>query len=120
MKPQALKLLIGLAALAVLAGCASKFNRKNFNLIEPGISDKDDVRRTLGDPTTTGLGDEWIYDDLDEHHTAIIYFDPQGRVTNKEWMDSVTGEWEGQSPHTNPPPEGEVRSRETRTRRIDD
>jgi len=110
---------VALTALALLAGCERKFTHDRFNMIQAGVDDQEDVRHILGKPASE-LSDQWFYDDLDDHYSAVIYFDDSGRVQNKEWMDSVTGEWEGRSPNTNPPPKGEVRERHTKTRRIDD
>jgi hypothetical protein len=102
-----------------LAGCESKFNHRNFQMIQPGVDDRVDVRETLGNPDAD-MGDVWIYDDLDRHYSARIFFDDDGRVLNKEWMDAKTGAWEGEDPWADQPAEGEVRESTTKTRRIDD
>jgi outer membrane protein assembly factor BamE (lipoprotein component of BamABCDE complex) len=67
----------------LLAGCASKFTRENFRMIEPGVDSREDVRIILGDPTFD-IEDQWVYDDPGEK-TAIVYFDHEGRVIGKEW-----------------------------------
>ena len=114
-----MSLLVSLVALVALTGCQSKFTRDNFNLIQVGVDDHEDVRHMIGDPTTD-LSDHWFYDDLDYHYSANVFFDAAGRVSGKEWMDSVTGEWEGRNPNADEPPTGEVRERHKKTRRIDD
>ena len=107
------------AACVCLAGCESKFNHRNFQMIQPGVDDRTDVRYILGDPSSE-MSDVWIYDDLDSHQSAQIFFDDDGRVLNKGWMDAKTGDWEGENPWADEPAEGEVRETSTRTRRIDD
>ena len=107
------------AALLALVGCESKFNRHNFQMIQPGVDDQQDVRHILGKPESV-MGDVWFYDDFRHHHSAQIYFDGEGRVVSKEWMDAKTGDWEGQDPWLDEPAEGEVRESTTRTRRIHD
>ncbi|MBK9120750.1 MAG: hypothetical protein IPM18_14310 [Phycisphaerales bacterium] len=110
---------IALATLVLptLLGCARQFTRDNFELITVGVDDRTDVRMILGDPTKE-MGGEWLYDDTQRHYTARIFFDPEGRVRGKQWIDARTGEWSGQNPDGNPPPEGEVREERTQTRRI--
>jgi len=108
-----------LAGLLLLTGCASKFNRQNFEMIRIGADDREDVRHMLGRPNAD-FGDVWMYDDTDGYKTAQVFFDADGRVLNKEWMDARSGEWTGENPYADQPPQGEVRERQTRTRRIDD
>lgn len=110
-------LLVG--GVVLLAGCESKLNRQNFEMIRVGVDEREDVRRILGEPDAD-MTDVWIYDDVDDYKTAQIFFDDDGRVLNKEWMDAETGEWTGENPWADQPPEGEVRERRTGTRRIDD
>ncbi len=105
--------------LLALTGCEHKFTRERFEMIQVDVDDREDVRQILGRPTRE-LDDEWLYDDLDRHYSAVIYFDDNGRVRGKEWMDARTGEWSGRNPNANPPPQGEVRERRTKTVRIDD
>jgi outer membrane protein assembly factor BamE (lipoprotein component of BamABCDE complex) len=107
------------ATTVFLIGCESKFNRRSFEMIRPGMDDREDVRQVMGKPTVD-MEDVWFYDDLDHHKSAKIVFDNDGRVVTKEWMDAKTGEWEGTDPWTDEPPEGEVRERTTKTRRIHD
>ena len=111
--------VLGAVCLLALTGCERKFTRARFDLIDPGVSDRFDVEQTLGQPRTR-LADVWYYEDLDRNLHAQIFFDDDGRVLSKEWMDARTGQWEGRSPYTDEPPPGEVRERHTRTRRIDD
>ncbi len=108
-----------IAAGTALAGCESKFNRRNFEMIRPGMDGREDVREILGKPAAD-MEDVWFYDDLDHHRSAKIIFDSDGRVLTKEWMDAKTGEWDGKDPWADEPPEGEVRERTTKTRRIHD
>ena len=106
-------------AAALLTGCESKFNHRNFQMIQIGVDDREDVRHLLGDADSE-MDDIWMYDDLDRHYAAQIFFDDDGRVLNKEWMDANTGDWEGENPWADQPPEGEIRESTTKTRRIDD
>jgi hypothetical protein len=101
----------------LLLGCESKFNHRNFQMIEIGADDAEDVRQILGKPTSA-MGDVWYYDKSGEH-TASIFFDDDGRVVNKEWMGAVTGDWEGKNPYTDERPQGEIRESHKKTRRID-
>jgi outer membrane protein assembly factor BamE (lipoprotein component of BamABCDE complex) len=119
MNLRSLCLFAGLGALALSTGCHRPFTRDNYDMITVGADDRADVRHILGKPTAD-LQDQWLYDDLDRHYTAIIHFDDAGKVRAKEWMDSRTGQWEGQNPNANPPPTGEVRERHKETRRIDE
>lgn len=106
-------------ALAVLTGCQRQFTKERFDMIRIGVDDREDVRHIIGEPTAD-LADQWLYDDLDHHQSARLSFDEAGRVCGKEWMDSLTGEWEGHNPDADKPPEGEVRERHRKTRRIDE
>jgi hypothetical protein len=119
MSPRRLLTLVLVAAGVALAGCESKFNHDNFQMIRTGVDDRSDVRQVLGDPDSE-MGDVWLYDDLDRHCSARIFFGDDGRVLDKEWMDAETGDWEGANPWANEPAEGEVRETRTSTRRIDD
>lgn len=111
--------LITLALVACAGtGCASKFNRENFNMIRVGMDAREDVREILGEPRRE-MGDVWLYDDTDKHLNAQIFFDDSGRVVSKEWMNAETAEWDGRSPYTDPPAEGEVREESTTTERWD-
>jgi hypothetical protein len=112
------KLLLLALPVVLLAGCQRQFTRERFDLIRPGVDDREDVRRIIGKPASD-LQDQWFYDDLDRHYSAVIFFEGQ-KVSRKEWMDARSGEWTGQNPHANPPPEGEVRHRQKNTRVIDD
>jgi outer membrane protein assembly factor BamE (lipoprotein component of BamABCDE complex) len=111
-------LLAGLFAVA-LGGCTRHFTRERFESIKAGADDREDVRQILGKPTAVA-DDVWYYEDLDRHLHAQIFFDDDGRVLSKEWMNAGTGEWEGQSPEADEPPKGEVRERHTKVRRIDE
>lgn len=110
----------GLYIGAMLAGCAAeKFTHERFSMIQQGVDDRDDVRQILGKPRFDA-GDEWYYEADDHGIMARVYFDAQGVVRDKEWIDAGAGTWEGRHPDADKPPEGEVRERRTKTRRIDD
>src|SRR6185503_15838776 len=93
----------GLIALALLglglsSGCAeNKMTRKNFDMIAEGSADRTEVEYTLG-KGYKDRGNEWEYWDEEKNLTAHIYFDQDGKVTRKEWMDGNTGEWDGAAP----------------------
>jgi outer membrane protein assembly factor BamE (lipoprotein component of BamABCDE complex) len=105
--------------LVLLVGCQSKFTRDRFDMVRAGVDNREDVRKILGNPKSD-LEDQWFYDDLDNHYSAVIHFDSAGRVKAKEWMDARTGTWEGRNPNTDPPPaSGEEREKRTKTTRVD-
>ncbi len=105
-------------SLTVLSGChPNVFTRDRFEMIKVGVDGRDDVRQMIGKPTSD-LGDQWLYDDLKRHHSALIHFGTEGKVSGKEWMDSQTGEWAGQNPDANEPPKGETPERSKKTTRI--
>jgi outer membrane protein assembly factor BamE (lipoprotein component of BamABCDE complex) len=115
-----LSILVGISMLSVLAGCHNRhFTRDRFEMIQVGVDNRADVRQILGKPTSN-LNDQWQYDDLKRHHSAVVHFDADGRVSAKEWMNPKTGEWEGHNPNANEPPEGEVRESHKKTTRIDE
>jgi hypothetical protein len=89
--------LLWAATLVGLVGCESKFNHHRFEMIRVGVDERIDVREILGDPDGD-MGDVWMYDDLDRHYSAQVFFDDDGRVLSKEWMDADTGEWTGRNP----------------------
>ncbi len=110
--------VLAMAAVAVAtAGCANKFTRENFDLVQVKVDDAEDVEHLLGEPRTR-LGDMWYYEDEDNKHSALIHF-ADGRVAGKEWMDAMSGEWAGTSPTADAPPPGETRERSVRTRTVD-
>lgn len=118
MRPRLLVLtVVGLVLL--LTGCQRKFTRDRYEMLQVGVDTREDVRHVLGKPTSD-LDDQWFYDDLDRHYSAVIYFDESGRLKGKEWIDAATGEWEGRNPHASEPPRGEVRERRKKTTRIDE
>lgn len=110
--------LLGLAALAALTGCESKFTHQRFEMIQVGVDEHEDVRYILGDPAVD-IGDQWVYD-VPGERSAIIYFDDEGHVAGKEWGDPRTGQFDGVNPNADRPPRGEVRERHKRVRTIDD
>jgi len=109
--------LLGLGLIVLTACHKNVFTRDRFEMIQQGVDNKEDVARTIGKPTSD-LGDQWLYDDQKRFHAARIFFDEDGRVRGKEWMDTKTGTWEGQNPDANEPPQGEVRERDKKTTRI--
>jgi hypothetical protein len=102
-----------------VGGCARQFTRERFELIQPGVDDREDVEALLGKPEFRAE-DLWYYEDPDRHYAAQIIFDEQGKVASKEWIDARSGEWEGRSHYADEPPRGEVRERRTKVRRIDE
>ena len=111
-------LVLGVTLLALTA-CQRPFTRDRYELVQVGVDDRTDVRQILGKPTSD-LGDQWFYDDLDRHYSALIHYDENGKVSGKEWMDSKTGKWEGRNPSANEPPQGNVPERDKKTTRIDE
>ena len=111
--------LPALALAAVfLSGCAEKFTRERFDMIQVGTDDREDVEQLLGSPRHD-LVNEWYYENMDKHIHARVFFGMAGKVSGKEWMDAGTGEWEGAHPDADAPPKGEVRERNKTTRTID-
>lgn len=119
MKAQFFGLTIGVLGLVLLTGCARRFTRERFDMIQVGVDDREDVSQILGKPKSD-LNDQWLYDDLKRHYSAVIHFNAEGRVAGKEWLDAKKGTWEGRNPNADEPPQGEVRERSTKTRRIDE
>jgi outer membrane protein assembly factor BamE (lipoprotein component of BamABCDE complex) len=119
MRLPTLSVLAGLGALIVLTGCHRQFTRDRFDMIQVGVDNQEDVRTILGKPTSD-LNDQWLFDDLKRHYSAVVYFDAEGRVSGKEWMNAKTGEWEGRNPNANEPPQGETREIHKKTTRIDE
>ncbi|MCG3125764.1 MAG: hypothetical protein CHACPFDD_00591 [Phycisphaerae bacterium] len=108
--------LLALVGL-LLCGC-TKFTRERFDWIETRVDDRDNVQRTLGDPVFR-MDDQWYYEDLDRHIAARVFFDPQGVVSGKQWMDANTGEWHGDNPELAPAEAGEKREDKTKTRTVE-
>ena len=119
MKPRTLSFLLGLGTLVLLTGCQRQFCREHFEMIQVGVDEREDVRHVLGKPTSD-LYDQWLYDDLHRHYSALIHFGEDGKVSGKEWMDAKKGTWEGDNPNADKPPQGEVRERHKKTTRIDE
>lgn len=113
------KYIAGSLLLLVFAtGCAQKFTREHYNMIEVGFDDRDSVRHLLGKPRTDATG-EWYYVDDGQSHHARVFFDGDGRVRGKEWMNADTGEWEGENPDAAPPAAGATREQRRSSRHID-
>ncbi len=115
--PTSLYATIAIAAIVFLGGCHKRFTRAHFESIKEGADTREDVREILGKPKVK-LDNQWTYDNKKKHYSAIIYYDVDGRVAAKEWIDARTGEWSGQNPYADEPPAGEVRERKTKTSRI--
>ncbi|HEV8261141.1 MAG TPA: hypothetical protein VGM03_14480 [Phycisphaerae bacterium] len=101
-------------ALLLLVGC-DKLTRNHFEMIQQGVSDKDDVERTIGKPDHV-LDDQWHYERVDKHLNVQVDFDERGLVSRKQWIDATTGEW---SDTTTPPADQSTRE-STRIRRSKD
>jgi hypothetical protein len=85
--------MLAVSGVLFLGGCADKLTRSRFEMIEVHVSDKDDVARTLGDPSRQ-LDDQWHYERVDKHLNVIIEFDDGGVVIRKQWIDAMAEEWE--------------------------
>ncbi len=119
MKLRIVQIMLGVGLVIMLSGCAKQFTRQRFDMIQAGVDMRSDVKQILGEPRAN-LEDQWYYEDPDEYHSAVIYFDEQGRVVGKEWIDAVTGEWMGVNPGADDAPEGGIRERHIKTRTYDD
>ena len=84
MKLALLKLSLGAAGVAMLAGCAGVRAHRGAILdtqliaaIQPGIDNKDSVEKTLGDPTFAGefTPNDWYY--LTQATSAFAFRTPQ-------------------------------------------
>lgn len=97
--------LFGFAVLSV--GCAeNKLTRQNYDMIREGMSNREEVRMTLGEEYTAFSDERWEYENEGEHLSIVIHFDESGKVRAKEWRDGKTGSWEGQDPAIDPNPPG--------------
>ncbi len=96
-----------------LPGCARQFTREHFDQIKPGVDERRDVREILGKPKTA-MDDVWYYEDFGHKQHAQVFFDEDGRVISKEWMDAKTGEWEGENPDFDQPQKPEPRQRKAK------
>lgn len=99
-----------------LTGCAENLvTRERFNTIVEGTSTKLDVRHTLGDKYMD-QGGQWEYDRMDEDMLVVkVYFDDNGVVTRKQWIDGKTNEFTGAAPGIDENPPGEKILDETRS-----
>ena len=86
-----------LSAVVLVSGCQETLTYERFQMIREDVSTHDDVERTLGPPEHK-VGDVWSWTDFDRHLTCNVYFDPQGKVAKKEWIDADRGTWEGSAP----------------------
>ena len=110
--------LLALLLPLFLAGCAEKFTRQNFNLLQVGVDERYDVDKLLGHPTND-LHDQWYYEHRDKHYSALIHFDPDGKVSGKQWFDSPTASISGDNPNADQPPKGKVREEKRKSRIIE-
>jgi hypothetical protein len=104
MNARALGSLLLASSLLATAGCVREFTRERFETVRVGDSTHA-VRVTLGEPAGR-LDQQWFYDDVDDHYSAVIHFDAAGRVNGKEWVDARRGVWDGVDPSAPPPPPG--------------
>lgn len=79
----------------VAVGCQSKGPtfRSGYDQVRQGSTSEGDVVAILGEPDHK-LPGLWIYQRPEDHLYVKIEFDDAGRVTRKEWIDGVTGDWE--------------------------
>jgi hypothetical protein len=81
-----------------LCGCADKLTRERYEMIVVDTSTKTDVEYTLGEPSNQ-LPDQWHYERPDKHLNVFIHFNDRDVVTRKQWVDSMSTEWDDtQSP----------------------
>lgn len=109
---------VGFALLTIvlIAGCAeNKVTRDNYDTIVEGSSTQDEVRLTMGEKHLIKRDDHWEYDVSDKHLAVYFFFDQNGVVRKKEWVDGRTGEWSSSDPEKR---EGDRRSDESRNRTI--
>ena len=111
-------MIVALAGLVLMGGCASKTTRKNYSMIREKVDTRQDVRAILGSPKRD-MGDQWIYDDMDSDQTIVIYFDANGVVAGKEWADTGGGVFRGSGPDTDEEPSTPPRQRSTKSTTID-
>ncbi|MBL8877970.1 MAG: outer membrane protein assembly factor BamE [Phycisphaerales bacterium] len=111
-------ILIGMGLLMIGTGCAQKFTRQHFDMIEVGFDDRESVEKLLGKPRTDATG-EWYYVDDEQSQHARVFFDGDGRVRGKEWMNADTGEWQGENPDAAPASRGDSRGSRNSNRRVD-
>jgi hypothetical protein len=101
-------LILTFAVVPVLMGCAeNKLTKCNFDMIKEGVSTKLEVENTLGKPMAD-RGDNWQYENEDEHLMVYIHWNNAGKVERKEWIDAKgEGTWEGSAPGIKDRPEGQ-------------
>lgn len=106
------------AALLALAcaGCAQHFTHARFETIRNGADSRANVRELLGEPRFDA-GDQWYYEDLDRHLSALIYFGADGRVSGKEWIDGGEDDFGSAGGRSGVRPAGDTTAGTVRTRR---
>lgn len=80
-----------LLVLFLAPGCAQKFTRENWEMIEVGASTKDEVKFVLGSPMDRGK-EVWWYNR--GWNDAFIYFNEKDVVKAKKWYNGKTNEKE--------------------------
>lgn len=81
------------AFMICFSGCAKDMvTLEHFNLIIKDTSTKNDVRATMGDKYVD-RGDHWEYERTDRAVSAFFYFDDDGTVIKKDWIDTREGTW---------------------------
>ncbi len=71
-----LKYLLTISSLLSVGGCASLSLKTKTAKIEPGKGTREDVRRTLGEPSyvrPTEDGEDWVYLDVDNHYVEVSF-----------------------------------------------
>jgi|GEM_PF-5811479 len=77
------------AVVLLVGGCASeKLTYERFSMLKHGMSDKTEAELTLGTPNKK-LGDQWIWERIDDGLTVRIEFNPDGTIKSKQWFDTV-------------------------------
>lgn len=93
---------LGLAAALVLmtaTGCAEKFSRHNYDLVQVGVDEHYDVQKLLGHPTNE-VDEAWYYEHPKKDYSAMIHFGHDGKVSGKQWFDSPTGDIADEGTHS--------------------
>ncbi len=85
-----LTMIITILSLIISAGCEDKLTRSRWDMLKPGVDDKQTVQATLGKPQEKPFEDLWWYykDDI----TVKIYFDKNGTVKAKKWINEKKGQ----------------------------
>jgi hypothetical protein len=78
--------------LGLCPGCAKKFTRTDWEMVQVGASNKDEVQMTMGAPMEKASKEVWWYHKgwID----AFIYFNDNDTVRAKKWYNAKTNEKE--------------------------